>query len=93
MNNYILDFYSPEYKLAIEADGGQHFDLNGIEKDKVRENIFSNFGIRVLRFNDFDILNKINSVCEVILMNLDPSPQSSPQGGEVNVKNKERRSK
>ena len=26
IGQYILDFYSPEYKIGIEADGGQHYD-------------------------------------------------------------------
>jgi very-short-patch-repair endonuclease len=25
VGSYILDFYSPEYRLGIEADGGQHY--------------------------------------------------------------------
>jgi very-short-patch-repair endonuclease len=36
IGKYILDFYSPEYKLGIEADGGQHYEEKGRLKDKQR---------------------------------------------------------
>ena len=36
IDRYILDFYSPEYKLGIEADGGQHYSDEGKVKDKLR---------------------------------------------------------
>jgi len=26
IGRYIVDFYSPEYRVGIEADGGQHFE-------------------------------------------------------------------
>ncbi len=29
IGRYMLDFYSPEHKLGIEADGGQHYEDKG----------------------------------------------------------------
>ncbi len=66
IGNYILDFYSPEYKLGIEADGGQHFEDKGRKRDEVRAKELSKLGVEILRFNDNDILGNINEVCEVI---------------------------
>ena len=52
---YILDFYSPEYGLGIEADGGQHYNCTMQEKDAIRSENLKPLGIRILRFSDRDI--------------------------------------
>jgi very-short-patch-repair endonuclease len=36
IGRYILDFYSPEYRLGIEADGGQHYEDRGRKRDVLR---------------------------------------------------------
>ena len=41
IGNYILDFYTPEYRVGIEADGGQHFDAQGVEKDEIRKRTYT----------------------------------------------------
>ena len=66
IGRYILDFYSPEYKLGIEADGGGHYEDTGRQRDKVRKRELSKLGIEILRFSDLDILNNIEGVWEVI---------------------------
>jgi very-short-patch-repair endonuclease len=66
VGSYILDFYSPEYKLAIEADGGQHYEDKGRERDEVRARELSKLGVELLRFSDHEILTNINGVYEVI---------------------------
>ena len=66
IGRYILDFYAPEYKLGIEADGGQHYEDKGRKKDDLRAKALSNFGVKVLRFSDLEILNNIEGICEVI---------------------------
>ncbi|MEK7751746.1 MAG: endonuclease domain-containing protein, partial [Acidobacteriota bacterium] len=30
---YILDYYCPSQKIAIEADGGQHLTVEGLARD------------------------------------------------------------
>lgn len=75
IGRYILDFYSPEYKLAIEADGGQHYEEKGKKQDERRTKELSEYGIRIVRFSDLDILNNIEGVYETILEKLTtPSP-------------------
>jgi very-short-patch-repair endonuclease len=83
INKYILDFYAPEFKIAIEADGGQHYTDEGKTKDNTRTEALALQGIRMLRFSDSDILLNIEGVCEMILRTTGnhentPSPQSSP---------------
>ncbi len=85
IDKYILDFYAPEYKIAIEADGGQHYSDEGVTKDKLRTQALEVHGVRILRFSDRDILLNIEGVCEIILRTTathenTPSPQSSPLG-------------
>jgi very-short-patch-repair endonuclease len=67
VGNYILDFYAPVHKLCIEADGGQHYEKEGMRKDMLRTEILSKQGIKVLRFSDLEILKNINGVCESIV--------------------------
>jgi very-short-patch-repair endonuclease len=55
LNNYIMDFYCPQFHLAIELYGDVHFDEFHIEKDKVRAQFLENKGIRILRFENFEV--------------------------------------
>lgn len=87
IGNYILDFYSPDCKLAIEADGEQHYEDIGKKKDEIRTKELSKSGIEIIRFSDIDILNNIEGVCEAIVKvvedrKVSPSPLSSPRRGE-----------
>ncbi len=79
IGTYILDFYSPEYKLGIEADGGQHYEDEGRRRDDQRTKELSHLGVKILRFSDRDILNNLEGVCRVILETIEskkvtPSP-------------------
>ena len=65
IGRYILDFYAPQYKLAIEADGGQHYEVEGRQQDELRTSELSNLGVQILRFSNLEILN-IEGVCEMI---------------------------
>ncbi len=67
IDRYILDFYSPEYKLGIEADGGSHYGDKGKVKDELRTEKLAGYGIQILRFSNLDILNNIEGVYEIIL--------------------------
>jgi very-short-patch-repair endonuclease len=66
VGKYILDFYSPEHKLCVEADGGQHYTEEGTQKDEERAKVLTESGIQILRFSDRDILTNVEGVCEVI---------------------------
>jgi very-short-patch-repair endonuclease len=66
IGKYILDFYSPEYKLGIESDGAQHYEDEGKWRDEIRTQELSKQGIEILRFSDRDILNNAEGVSELI---------------------------
>ena len=59
---YILDFYCVEKKLAIEADGSQHFTPEGLAADEARTNHFAEIGIRILHFTNREILMESEGV-------------------------------
>jgi very-short-patch-repair endonuclease len=63
---YILDFYCPERRLAIEVDGGQHADLYGQESDTHRNSYLTELDIRVIRFWNNDVLQNIDGVWKMI---------------------------
>jgi very-short-patch-repair endonuclease len=78
---YILDFYCPSRRLAVELDGGQHADDRRAEYDRIRTSRLKELGIRVLRFGDHEMLKNPEAVAEEILRCLDveqPPPQPSP---------------
>ena len=63
---YILDFYCPERRLAIEVDGGQHADVYGQHHDAHRDSYLRELSIRVIRFWNNDVLQNIEGVGERI---------------------------
>lgn len=66
IGNYIADFYCPKAKIVIEIDGSQHYEKEGIEKDRMRDEYFENLGLKVLRFTNIDVFKNINGVLERI---------------------------
>ncbi len=63
---FTLDFYCPAARLAIELDGGQHYQGRQRERDIERDRWLSMQGIRVLRFSDRDVLLETETVEDVI---------------------------
>lgn len=79
IENYIIDFYCAELKLAIEVDGGQHDESKA---DKTRTKTLNDMGIRVLRFWNSDIMNNIEGVLTQISLSLNPSPSLHEEEGD-----------
>ncbi|MGB9716665.1 MAG: endonuclease domain-containing protein [Thermodesulfovibrionales bacterium] len=78
IGRYILDFYSPEYGLGIEADGGQHYEDKGIQRDRFRTRELKKFGVEILRFSDREILANIEGVYEIIKRAIDEKRGNPP---------------
>jgi very-short-patch-repair endonuclease len=70
IEKFVVDFYCPEYKLAIEIDGENHFSAKMQEKDIWRQKIIEKYGIRFLRFTNKDITENLNGVVEKIVEHL-----------------------
>ncbi len=60
--NYIADFMCRELLLIIEVDGITHDDVEAQIKDKKRTVDLEEIGFTVLRFSDWEILNRIADV-------------------------------
>jgi len=67
---FVVDFYCPEKKLAIEVDGGGHFEDEAILKDQKRQKAIEQFGIRFLRITNMDIRKNLQGVLISIEDNL-----------------------
>jgi very-short-patch-repair endonuclease len=67
---YILDFYAPEVKLAIELDGSVHQTKESREYDETRTNYLKFKDIKVIRFwnseVEKDLENVLNKIKEKI---------------------------
>ena len=60
--NYVLDFYCHEIKLAVEADGDIHNEPHNKAYDNARTGRLNECGIEVLRFTNDEIENNIGAV-------------------------------
>jgi very-short-patch-repair endonuclease len=78
VSRYILDFYSPEYKLGIEADGGQHYEDKGRRRDELRTRELSGLWVQILRFSDRDILTNTEGIYEIIQESIEEKESSPP---------------
>ena len=74
----ILDFYSPEYGVGIEADGGQYYEDKGKKRDGLRTRELSKLGIEILRFGDHEILKNIEGVYEIIRETIEKKKKRTP---------------
>ena len=70
IENYILDFYIPSAKLAIEIDGQQHKLAENREDDRIRDEYLNSLGITVVRYTNDDIRNRFHAVAKDILNRL-----------------------
>ena len=62
----IVDFYCPAAKLVIELDGSQHFEAEHHVKDQERDAALAGLGLRVLRFDNQQVLLETDAVLEMI---------------------------
>jgi very-short-patch-repair endonuclease len=63
---YVLDFYCPALKLAIELDGSGHGYSLREKRDQIREQFLARQGIAVVRFWNHQIQGELDSVLQAI---------------------------
>lgn len=66
IGEYIVDFYCPSLKIAIEVDGNQHYSKQGFENDKFRTKEIGKQGVQVIRITNQQIDNNFNWICEYL---------------------------
>jgi len=69
VGKYILDFYCPEEKLAIELDGEVHFNERAAAYDHERTIFVRFFGIKVIRFENKLVFEDLDWVLHRIRSN------------------------
>ena len=50
----------------LECDGSQHFTDEGLEGDRIRDQALAQLGLKVLRFDNRQVMGQIDNVVEVI---------------------------
>ena len=88
VGKFVIDFYCPKSKMAIEIDGDSHFVEGAKERDRERQTIIETFGITFLRFTNREIYENIDGVLDKIVEHIKirhsiTPPFSSPYQGEV----------
>ncbi|MBI3919422.1 MAG: DUF559 domain-containing protein [Betaproteobacteria bacterium] len=67
IGSYVVDFYASAVRLVVEVDGSQHMDATGQAHDERRTAFLASRGIRVLRFDNRQVLAETQAVLEEIL--------------------------
>ena len=66
IGHYIADFYCISENIIIELDGLHHYLPEGLAKDKERDEHLALMGIKVLRFENKEILNNLTNILKQI---------------------------
>ena len=74
---YVLDFYCPALKLAIEVDGEYHNRPEVKIYDEIRQRNIEFYDIKFIRFTNDDVVFRIDYVINSILQQLPGAPSSS----------------
>ncbi|WP_297843015.1 endonuclease domain-containing protein [Ignavibacterium sp.] len=66
IDNYVVDFYCPKFKLAIEIDGDVHELKEQKIYDTERQSYLENFGIKFVRIKNEELLGNPDLAFEKI---------------------------
>ena len=55
---YFSDFFIPRMRLIVEVDGDYHNSISQSESDEERDDLFSSLGIKTIRINNNEALDK-----------------------------------
>jgi len=67
---YIVDFFCPECRLAVELDGAGHMTEIGADLDTERSEFLKRFNVTVIRFENKRVFENVEAVLEEIRSNL-----------------------
>lgn len=77
IGKYIVDFYCATNRIIIEIDGSQHYEDEGIIKDKERDEHLKTSEYTVLRYTNADVNQRFDDVCQDILRYIEATPHPS----------------
>lgn len=72
IGSLVLDFYCPDYRLAIEVDGGIHLEPEVRLRDRTRDEVLSDLGIRTLRV----LVEDVEARMEFVLLTIQQATES-----------------
>ena len=83
VDEYIIDFYCHELKLAVEIDGSIHWEDSAVAKnDLKRQERLESLGVRFIRLNNMDIKNHLTDVLQFLAWKIEElrngPPNTSP---------------
>ncbi len=62
IGSYVVDFYAPSVRLAVEVDGESHESAEGQQSDRERTQWLERQGVNVLRVKNEDVVERIGEV-------------------------------
>jgi very-short-patch-repair endonuclease len=65
---FVLDFYCPALRLAIELDGGQHGNTEAAQRDSKRKQWLADRNVVEIRFWNSDVVENLPGVLELIAL-------------------------
>ena len=71
VDEFVIDFYCPRLKLAIEVDGSSHIAKDAEFYDRARQGHIEAYGIHFLRFTNADVYNNLDGVLQSIYQYVD----------------------
>jgi very-short-patch-repair endonuclease len=70
---YVLDFFCVKAQLVLELDGSVHDQPEQKDYDRERTEYLESHGLRVLRFRNEDVMDRLNEVVRKIVEAASPS--------------------
>lgn len=62
IDNFVIDFYCPELRLAIEVDGDVHHFKNKKQSDSRKNDLLKSERIKLVRLNNYDLEDDYESM-------------------------------
>ncbi len=89
IDHYIVDFYCHQLKLVVEVDGGIHKSKDQQEYDINRSGDLEEFGLKIIRFQNEEILSSLNDVLDKLILQckkLESKQEQKSPSGDLGVK-------
>ncbi len=67
IGNFIIDFYCPKLRLAVEIDGDSHGFDEAIQRDKFKEKYLSKLGMHLIRYDDNELKSNIQGTIDHLI--------------------------
>lgn len=80
IDEFIVDFVVLSKRLVIEVDGEYHFTKEQQEADQMRTDMLHDFGFKVIRFTNQEVIGDIDSVLQKINSTLESLPTGEVGG-------------